>query len=156
AGKETLTAMGNIQDVRRRLLLPPALKFSLLLLAMYSIARSSSAVAADPSSSSSSVVGGIADRPQNQERLSFPTQDPYRPRVHLNADVAMVYGIDKTLPDRIKTWRDQGYIVHVMTGVAWGEYQDYYFGRWDGKHREDEAQRMKNGEVIGHGGDVYY
>ncbi len=68
----------------------------------------------------------------------------------------MVYGIDKTLPQRIKTWRDKGYIVHVMTGVAWGEYQDYYFGRWDGKHREDEAQQMKSGERIGHGGDVYY
>jgi len=29
--------------------------------------------------------------------------------VHLNADVAMVYGIDKMLPERIKTWRDRGY-----------------------------------------------
>src|SRR5688500_10500445 len=101
-------------------------------------------------------VTGLANRPQNEERLSFQTQDPYRPRVHLNADVAMVYDIDKTLPERIKTWRDKGYTVHVMTGVAWGEYQDYYFGRWDGKNREDEAQRMKNGEIIGHGRDVYY
>jgi len=101
-------------------------------------------------------VTGLANRPQPEERLSFQAQDPYRPRVHLNADVAMVYGIDKNLPDRIKSWHDKGYIVHVMTGVAWGEYQDYYFGRWDGKNREDEAQRMKNGEFIGHGGDVYY
>lgn len=101
-------------------------------------------------------ASGLANRPQQEERLSFQTQDRYRPRVHLNADVAMVYGIDKTLPDRIRTWRDKGYIIHVMTGVAWGEYQDYYFGRWDGKHREDEAQTMKNGEIIGHGGDVYY
>src|SRR6266436_2260569 len=103
-----------------------------------------------------SPISGLANRPQTEERLSFQTQDVYRPRVHLNADVAMVYGIDKTLPDRIKTWRDKGYIVQVMTGVSWGEYQDYYFGRWDGKHREDEAQQMKNGEKIGHGGDVYY
>ena len=106
--------------------------------------------------SDATLVTGLADRPQAEERLSFQTQEPYRPRVHLNADVAMVYGIDKTLPERIKTWRDKGYTVHVMTGVAWGEYQDYYFGRWDGKNREDEAQRMKNGEIIGHGGDVYY
>src|SRR6185369_5986988 len=70
-------------------------------------------------------VVGLANRPQAEERLSFQSQDPYRPRVHLNADVAMVYGIDRTLPGRIKSWRDQGYIVHVMTGVAWGEYQDY-------------------------------
>jgi hypothetical protein len=122
-------------------------------LALFSAACAVPAVAAgDPRPP----VTGPADRPQSEERLSFQTQDPYRPRVHLNADVAMVYGIDKTLPDRIKTWRDKGYTVHVMTGVAWGEYQDYYFGRWDGKNREDEAQRMKNGEIIGHGGDVYY
>src|SRR5438094_136309 len=101
-------------------------------------------------------VGALADRPQSEERLSFQAEDPYRPRVHLNADVAMVYGIDKTLPQRIKGWRDKGYIVHVMTGVAWGEYQDYYFGRWDGKNREDEAQRMKSGEIIGDGHEIYY
>ncbi|HPU28282.1 MAG TPA: hypothetical protein PK458_19045 [Phycisphaerae bacterium] len=101
-------------------------------------------------------ASGPVDRPQKEERLSFQAYDAYRPRVHLNADVAMVYGIDESLPDRIQTWRDRGYIIHVMTGVAWGDYQDYYFGRWDGKNREDEAQRMKNGEVIGHGGDVYY
>src|SRR5688500_7509959 len=101
-------------------------------------------------------VTRLANRPQEEERLSFQTSEPYRPRVHLNADVAMVYGIDKSLPERIKTWRDKGYTVHVMTGVAWGDYQDYYVGRWDGKNHEDEAQRMKNGEIIGHGGDVYY
>ncbi len=95
-------------------------------------------------------------RPAGEQRLSFQTFDPYSPRTNLNADVAMVYGIDPTLPARIKTWRDAGYTTQVMTGVAWGEYQDYYFGRWDGKHREDEAQTMQNGEVIGHGGDVYY
>src|SRR4051812_31130874 len=99
---------------------------------------------------------GPVDRPQSDERLSFQSHDPYRPPEHLNADIAMVYGIDRSLPERMKTWRDKGYTTHVMTGVAWGEYQDYYFGRWDGKHREDEAQTQKNGERIGHGGDVYY
>src|SRR5437764_15000600 len=99
-------------------------------------------------------ISAVADRPQREERLSFQAEDPYRPRVHLNADVAMVYGIDKTMPDRSKSWRDKGYIVHVMTGVAWGDYQDYYFGQWDWKNREDEAQRMKNGDIIGHGKDV--
>lgn len=111
---------------------------------------------AAPALAADAPITGLANRPQSEERLSFQTKDPYRPRVRLNADVAMVYGIDTTLPDRIKTWREQGYTIHVMTGVAWGEYQDYYFGKWDGKHREDEAQTMKNGEIIGHGGDVYY
>src|SRR6476646_10837472 len=68
-----------------------------------------------PSSSTSSPATGPVDRPQSEERLSFQTHDPYHPREHLNADVAMVYGIDKSLSERMKTWRDQGYITHVMT-----------------------------------------
>ena len=59
-------------------------------------------------------------------------------------------------PDRIKSWRDRGYRVHLMTGVSWGEYQDYLYGRFDGVNHEDEAQTDRNGKVIGHGGDVYY
>ena len=43
-----------------------------------------------------------------------------------------------------------------MTGVAWGEYQDYLYGRFDGTNHEDEAQTERDGHKIGHGGDVYY
>ena len=68
----------------------------------------------------------------------------------------MVYGIDATLPDRVKTWRDRGYIVHLMTGVSWGQYQDYLYGRFDGINHEDEAQMDRDGHKVGHGGDVYY
>jgi hypothetical protein len=91
-----------------------------------------------------------------QERTVFQTSRPYSDRIDLRADVAIVYGIDKTMPDRIKTWRDRGYRIHLMTGVAWGEYQDYYYGRFDGINHENEAQTRQNGEKIGHGGDVYY
>src|SRR3954470_2747088 len=97
-----------------------------------------------------------ADRPQEEERLSFQASDSWRARVNLNADVAMAYGIDETLPQRLASWKTRGYIPHVMTGVSWGEYQDYYYGRFDGKQHLDEAQTEKNGEKIGHGRDVYY
>ena len=43
--------------------------------------------------------------------------------------MAIVYGIDAGLPQRIATWRNRGYRIHVMTGVAWGKYQDYLYGR---------------------------
>ena len=43
-----------------------------------------------------------------------------------------------------------------MTGVAWGQYQDYLYGRFDGINHEDEAQTERNGNKISHGGDVYY
>ena len=95
-------------------------------------------------------------RPRGEERLSFQAYEPYRPSVNLNADVAMVYGIDASLPERLKTWVERGYVPHVMTGVAWGEYKDYVYGQWDGTSHLDEAQTQANGDKIGHGKDVYY
>lgn len=94
--------------------------------------------------------------PPTQERTVFQTGSTYKDRIDIGADVAIVYGIDKTMPDRIKAWRAKGYRIHLMTGVAWGEYQDYYYGRWDGINHEGEAQTRSNGEKVGHGGDVYY
>ncbi len=91
-----------------------------------------------------------------QERTVFQTGAPYSARINLRADVAIVYGFDKSMPDRVRQWRSRGYRVHLMTGVAWGEYQDYYYGRWDGQNHEDEAQTRANGEKVGHGRDVYY
>jgi len=96
------------------------------------------------------------DPAQELERTSFQTSQPWSVLANLRADVAMVYGIDKTLPERVKTWRDRGYRVHLMTGVSWGEYQDYLYGRYDGVNHEDNAQTDRNGHKIGHGGDVYY
>jgi hypothetical protein len=96
------------------------------------------------------------DERTQEERLSFQTSDPWSPRTNLDADVAMVYGIDASMPDRIKSWRDKGYRVHLMTGVAWGEYQDYLFGKFDGKNHEDESQTDRNGNIVGHGVNVPY
>jgi hypothetical protein len=97
-----------------------------------------------------------ADPAQVLERTSFQTAQPWTPVGNLRSDVAMVYGIGKTLPERVKSWRDRGYRVHLMTGVSWGEYQDYLYGRFDGKNHEDNAQTDRNGKKISHGGDVYY
>src|ERR1700761_5102260 len=97
-----------------------------------------------------------ADTNQILERTCFQTGSAWTTKNDLRSDVAIVYGIDTNLPDRIATWRDHGYRIHVMTGVAWGEYQDYLYGRFDGINHEDEAQTDRNGNKIGHGGDVYY
>jgi hypothetical protein len=97
-----------------------------------------------------------ADLRAQEQRLTFQTAGSWSPRVNLNADVAMVYGISRFMPERMKSWRDRGYITHLMTGVAWGDYQDYLYGRWDGKNHEDEAQTEKSGKKVSHGRDVYY
>lgn len=96
------------------------------------------------------------DTNQALERTCFQTSRPWSPHGNLRGDVTLVYGIDPSLPSRIDTWRDHGYRIHVMTGVAWGNYQDYFYGRYDGIDHQDEAQTERNGHKIGHGGDVYY
>jgi hypothetical protein len=96
------------------------------------------------------------DANQILERTCFQTGKSWSPQGNLRSDVAIVYGIDSYLPARIETWREHGYRIHVMTGVAWGQYQDYLYGRFDGVNHEDEAQTDRNGKKIGHGGDVYY
>jgi len=96
------------------------------------------------------------DTNQILERTSFQTGKAWTSEGDLRSDVAIVYGIDTNLPSRIETWRAHGYRIHVMTGVAWGQYQDYLYGRFDGINHEDEAQTDREGHKIGHGGDVYY
>src|SRR4029077_14949993 len=93
-----------------------------------------------------------------EERLSFQTSGPWSPRTNLNADVAMVYGIGQRMPGNIETWLQHGYTIHVMTGVAWGQYQDYLNGQLDGKNHWDQAHTKAVGKPILHGGsrDIPY
>ena len=96
------------------------------------------------------------DPQQRLERTCFQSGAPWSGIANLRSDVVLVYGIDAGLPQRIQTWRDRGYCIHVMTGVSWGNYQDYLYGRFDGVNHEDEAQTDRAGNKVSHGGDVYY
>jgi hypothetical protein len=98
------------------------------------------------------------DPQQSMERTCFQTGQPWSGAGNLRSDVAVVYGIDAGLPKRLETWRDHGYRVHVMTGVAWGNYQEYIEGRFDGIKHEDEEQTDRNGNPHRHGNstDVFY
>lgn len=102
------------------------------------------------------LVAFPVDPRQIEERTCFQTSQSFSERANLRSDVAIVYGIDPGLPQRIASWRERGYRVHVMTGVSWGHYQDYLCGRFDGVNHEDEAQTDRKGAKISHGGDVYY
>ncbi len=125
------------------------LRADLLVFGVFGIIAASVSAAENP-------VPLSTDTNQILERTSFQTGEPWTPQGDLRSGVAIVYGIDTNLPARIETWRDHGYRIHVMTGVAWGNYQDYLYGRFDGINHEDEAQTERNGNKIGHGGDVYY
>ena len=96
------------------------------------------------------------DPGQSRERTSFQTHSQWEGIMQLGSDVAICYGIDASIGQRIAQWKAQGYIPHLMTGVSWGQYQDYLYGRFDGVNHVDEAQKDRHGNVISHGGDVYY
>jgi len=68
----------------------------------------------------------------------------------------MVYGMDATMPERVRQFKEKGYVVHLMTGISWGEYQDYLYGKYDGKNHWDESQMDCYGRYIRHGKDVPY
>lgn len=81
---------------------------------------------------------------------------PWSPKTDLQYDFIMVYGTDEGMPERIRGYREKGYTVHLMTGSAWGEYQDYLNGEWDGVNHWDESQTDRHGHPIMHGVDVPY
>jgi len=70
--------------------------------------------------------------------------------------MAMCYGVDDGIVERAASWRKAGYRIGIMTGVAWGGYQDWYEGRYDGVCHREDIQKNKKGEEVGHGGTVYY
>jgi hypothetical protein len=93
---------------------------------------------------------------QSNDRTCFQTAQPWKPELDLRSDIAIVYGVNKTFSDRVKSWQEKGYRVEFMTGSAWGEYQDYFDGRFDGKTHYEEGQVQKDGETIWHGPSVPY
>lgn len=101
----------------------------------------------------------------DKEKTGFQTSQPWKPTTDVRADIAIVYGVggnpserraNMTFEERVQSWRDKSYITHFMTGIAWGEYQDYFTGEWDGKWHLDEGQVEKDGDTIWHGKMVPY
>ena len=95
---------------------------------------------------------------RNRTECLVGVQDiaPWMPETDLQYDFVMVYGVDSRMPERVKKYREKGYVVHLMTGSAWGQYQDYLNGNWDGQDHWDESQTDRNGKPILHGLNVPY
>lgn len=90
-------------------------------------------------------------------KTSFQESAPWSAAYDIRTDIAMVYGMDSTFYKRVDGYRKHGYNVQFMTGIAWGNYQDYFTGKWDGKeHEEAEGQVERNGNHIGHGKGIPY
>lgn len=109
-------------------------------------------------------VPSIAQKTDNV-KTTFQTSREWRPTIDNRADAVMVYGVGgnpsdrskkMSFEDRVKSWKNRGYTIHFMTGMAWGEYQDYFTGQWDGKWHLDEGQVTQKGDTIWHGHMVPY
>ena len=83
-------------------------------------------------------------RNRTEELTGFQDSAPYRPLTDFATDFAMVYGTDDTMPTRVREYREAGYVVHLMTGIAWGNYNDYLDGSFDGQTHWDEGQRDRS------------
>ncbi|HVW60861.1 MAG TPA: hypothetical protein VHC48_12515 [Puia sp.] len=92
---------------------------------------------------------------QSPEKTTFQTGGSWKPTTDTRSDVAIVYGVSDrpgmTFEQRVQSWRDRGYAVAFMTGIAWGNYQEYFTGKWDGSPHFDEGQKEQNGDTIWHG-----
>ena len=103
--------------------------------------------------SAAAATAAIAQAPANgDDTLIFQTQKDWSPRVNVEAGTVMTYGIQDNLPERIRSWKEHGYRVSVMTGVAWGTYGDYLRGDFDDKEHWNETQQESSGKLIQHGG----
>ncbi len=95
-----------------------------------------------------------------REKTTFQTAAQWKPATDIRSDLVMVYGCNDypniSFKERVKSWRDHGYHAHYMTGIAWGEYKDYFTGKWDGKWHLDEGQKTLNGDTIWHGHLIPY
>lgn len=90
------------------------------------------------------------------EKTTFQTAGAWKPVTDIRSDLVMVYGMSDSFGQRMMSWRDHGYHAHYMTGIAWGEYQDYFTGKWDGLWHLDEGQKTMQGDTIWHGHLIPY
>lgn len=96
---------------------------------------------------------------KKEPKTVFQVADAWNPAYDVRADAAIVYGINDAggnFKERAKSWKEHGYTIQFMTGIAWGQYKEYFKGKYDGKQHFDEGQKMKNGDIIWHGEDVPY
>lgn len=119
------------------------------------------AVRAEEASGSGNVVSPVTGAARvrvdrSPARSCFQSHAPWSPATDIRSDVAIVYGVDDSFASRTAEWKRQGYVTHMMTGSAWGEYEDYVQGRFDGTSHTTEGQVDREGNTIWHHEGVPY
>jgi hypothetical protein len=107
-------------------------------------------------------VGGLLGQPAaaqvagKAETTSFQIDQPWSAAVDVRSDIVMLYGIGDDFLTRAASWQGKGYNVQFMTGIAWGNYQPYFEGKFDGRPHPEDIQLERNGTRIMHGPTVPY
>lgn len=89
-------------------------------------------------------------RDRREERTGFQSGSPLKPSYDCGCDFVMVYRLNDSTADRIRAHKEKGYVVHFMTGISWGSYEDYLDGKFDGTDHWQEGQRDRFGNTILH------
>lgn len=95
-------------------------------------------------------------RKKTEELTGYQNGLPWNSHVDLECDFVMVYRLNESTRERICKYREKGYVVHLMTGISWGSYQDYLDGKWDGRAHWEEGQLERSGKPVLHGPTVPY
>ena len=61
-------------------------------------------------------------RSRTQERTGYQNGAFPVDSIDNQCDFVMVYRLDENTENRIKAYRDLGYVIHFMTGISWGHY----------------------------------
>ena len=84
----------------------------------------------------------------------FQEAGHYSPQIDVGSDMAVVYGVNNTFAERVSQWLEKGYSIGMMTGIAWGGYEDYY--QTPDGFKKEEVQTTKSGRLYMHGETVGY
>ncbi|NLA76232.1 MAG: hypothetical protein GX851_00100 [Clostridiales bacterium] len=95
-------------------------------------------------------------RDKSQELTGYQAGEAFFGKIDLQCDFVMAYRLNNTIEQRVESFKDEGYVVHMMTGIAWGAYTDYLNGEYDGINHWDEGQTDRAGNMIMHGKDTPY
>lgn len=104
---------------------------------------------------------------ERKEKTAIQTTSPWKPELDVRSDIVIIYGMktqdyldfgdgNATFEERVRSWKNNGYQTHFMTGISWGEYADYISGNWDGTPHYGEGQKTKNGDTCWHHDNVPY
>ena len=95
-------------------------------------------------------------RSREEECTGYQNSNILMDEYDTQCDFVMVYGVNDSTAQRIAQYKERGYVVHLMQGIAWGDYRDYLYGKYDGENHWDEAQTDRFGNYILHGKDMPY